>query len=125
MDGKVHTYKAMLVTKGYRQIHGVDYDETFPPVAMLKSIRILIVIPAYYDYEIWQMDGKPLKDVYVIQAEGFVSPENSNKVCKLQRSIYGLKQASRSGNLRFDEMFKEFDFIKDKGEPCVYKQKSE
>ena len=101
MDGKVHTYKTMLVAKGYRQIHSADYDETFPPVAMLKSIRILIVIPAYYDYEIWQMDGKPLKDVYVIQAEGFVSPENSNKVCKLQRSIYGLRQASRSWNLRF------------------------
>ena len=122
MDGKVHTYKAMLVAKGYRQIHGADYDETFSPVAMLKSIRILIAIPAYYDYEIWQMDGKLLKDVYVIQPEGFVSPENSNEVCKLQRSIYGLKQASRSWNLRFDEMVKEFDFIKDKGEPCVYKK---
>ena len=72
--------------------------------------------------KIWQMDGKPLKDVYVIQAEGFVSPENSNEVCKLQRSIYGLRQASRSWNLRFDEMVKEFDFIKDKGELCVYKK---
>ena len=53
MDGNVHTFKARLVAKGYTQTHGVDYDETFSPVAMLKSIRILIAIAAFYDYEIW------------------------------------------------------------------------
>jgi hypothetical protein len=58
MDGKVHTYKVRLVAKGFKQIHGVDYDETFLPVAMLKSVRILLVIAAYHDYEIWQMDVK-------------------------------------------------------------------
>ena len=58
MDGKVHTYKARLVAKGFKQIHGIDYDETFSPVAMLKSIRILIAIAAYHDYEIWKMDVK-------------------------------------------------------------------
>ena len=52
MDGKVQTYKARLVAKGFKQTHGIDYDETFSPVAMLKSIRILIAIAAYYDYEI-------------------------------------------------------------------------
>ena len=52
MDGKVHTYKARLVAKGFKQTHGIDYDETFSPVAMLKSIRILIAIAAYHDYEI-------------------------------------------------------------------------
>jgi hypothetical protein len=57
-DGNVHIYKARLVAKGFRQIQGVDYDETFSPVAMLKSIRILLAIAAYYDYEIWQMDVK-------------------------------------------------------------------
>ena len=58
VDGKVETYKARLVAKGYRQRQGVDYDETFSPVAMLKSIRILLAITAHYDYEIWQMDVK-------------------------------------------------------------------
>ena len=53
MDGKVHTYKARLVAKGYKKIHGVDYHETFSPVAMLKSVRILLTIVAYNDYEIW------------------------------------------------------------------------
>ena len=58
MDGNVHTYKSRLVTKGFRQTHGIDYDKTFSPVAMLKSIRILLAIAAYYDYEIWKMDVK-------------------------------------------------------------------
>ena len=103
----------------------------FSPVAMLKSIRILLAIAAYYDYEIWQMDvktmflnGNLLENVYMTQPEGFVNPKNSRKVCKLQRSIYRLKQTSRSWNLRFDEVVKDFGFIKNEDEPCVYKKVS-
>jgi hypothetical protein len=59
-DGNVHIYEARLVAKGFHQIQGVDYDETFSLVAMLKSIQILLAIVAYYDYEIWQMDVKRL-----------------------------------------------------------------
>ena len=58
MDGNIRIYKVRLVAKGYKQIHGIDYDETYSPVAMLKSIRILLAIAAHYDYEIWQMDVK-------------------------------------------------------------------
>ena len=58
MDGNVSIFKARLVAKGFTQRHGIDYDETFSPVAMAKSIRILLAIAAYYDYEIWQMDAK-------------------------------------------------------------------
>ena len=57
-DGKVKTYKARLVAKGYHQRYGIDYDETFSLVAMLKSIRIMLTIAAHLDYEIWQMDVK-------------------------------------------------------------------
>ena len=128
MDGNVQTYKGRLVAKGFRQIHGVDYDETFSPVAMFKSIRILLAVAAFHDYEIWQMDvktaflnGKLEEDVYMTQPEGFVAPENAGKVCKLQRSIYGLKQASRSWNLHFNDAIKEFGFIRNEDEPCVYK----
>ncbi|KAJ9547641.1 hypothetical protein OSB04_020184 [Centaurea solstitialis] len=127
MDGNVHTFKARLVAKGFTQTHGIDYDETFSPVAMLKSIRILMAISAYFNYEIWQMDvktaflnGKLTEDVYMEQPEGFEDPENPNKVCKLLKSIYGLKQASRSWNLHFDERIKEFGFAKSEFEPCVY-----
>ena len=58
MDGNVNVFKARLVAKGFTQRHGIDYDETFSPVAMTKSIRILFAIAAYYDYEISQMDVK-------------------------------------------------------------------
>ena len=131
MHGNVQTYKARLVAKGFTQTHGVDYDETFSPVAMIKSIRILLAIAAYYDYEIWQMDVKTAflnghlsEDVYMVQPEGFVDPKYPNRVCKLNKSIYGLKQASRSWNLRFDEKIKEFGFIKNEDEPCVYRKAS-
>ncbi|KAJ9551775.1 hypothetical protein OSB04_015820 [Centaurea solstitialis] len=127
MDGNVHTFKARLVAKGFTQTHGIDYDETFSPVAMLKSIRILMAISAYFNYEIWQMDvktaflnGKLTEDVYMEQPEGFEDPKNPNKMCKLLKSIYGLKQASRSWNLHFDERIKEFGFTKSEFEPCVY-----
>ena len=70
---------------------------------MLKSARIVLAIAAYFDYEIWQMDvktaflhGNLTEDVYMIQPEGFVDPTSASKVCKFKRSIYGLRQASRS-----------------------------
>nr|GEX54572.1 retrotransposon protein, putative, Ty1-copia subclass [Tanacetum cinerariifolium] len=103
MDGNVHTYKARLVAKGFTQTYGVDYEETFSPVADIRAIRILIVIAAFYDYEIWKMDVKTAflngyldEDIYMVQSEGFVDPNHPRKVFKLQRSIYGLKQASKS-----------------------------
>ena len=78
----------------------------------------MLAIAAYYDYEIWQMDVKTaflnghLKEgLFMMQPEGFVDPKNANKVCKLQRSIYGLVQASRSWNICFDEMIKAFGFM--------------
>ena len=52
-DGNVTIYKARLVAKGFRQVQGIDYDETFSPVAMLKSVQIMLAIAAFYDYEIW------------------------------------------------------------------------
>jgi hypothetical protein len=71
------------------------------------------------------LNGNLNEDVYMTQPEGFFDPTKAAKVCKLQRSIYGLKQASRSWNLLFDEVVKGFGFIQSEEEPCVYKKASE
>nr|GEW12050.1 putative retrotransposon Ty1-copia subclass protein [Tanacetum cinerariifolium] len=79
MDGNIRTYKARLVAKVFIQTYGVDYEETFSPVADIKAIRILMAIAAYYDYEVWQMDvkttflsGRLNEDVYMVQTERFI-----------------------------------------------------
>jgi hypothetical protein len=130
-DGNVHIYKARLVAKAFKQIDGIDYDETFSPVMMLKSIGILLAIAIYFDYEIWKMDVNTTflkrnltEDVYMTQPEGFIDPKHARKICKLQKSIYGLKQASQSWNLHFDEVVKWFGIIKNVEEHCVYKKVS-
>ncbi|GJT92243.1 retrotransposon protein, putative, ty1-copia subclass [Tanacetum coccineum] len=127
MDGKVHNFKASLVAKGYTQTYDVDYRETFSPVVDIRAIRILLAIAAFYDYEIWQMDvkiaflnGYLSEDVYMVQPEGVVDPKHPNRVCKLQHSIYGLKQASRSWNKRFDVEIKKFAFNQNLDKPYVY-----
>ncbi|GJS25051.1 retrotransposon protein, putative, ty1-copia subclass [Tanacetum coccineum] len=132
MDGAVHTYKAHLVAKGFTQTLRIDYEETFSPFADIRAIRILIAIAAFYDYEIWQMDVKTAflngylnEEVYIDQPEGFVNPKYPNRVCKLKRSIYRLKQASRKWNKQFDDEIKKFGFSQNRDEPCVYMKASE
>nr|GEV77077.1 hypothetical protein [Tanacetum cinerariifolium] len=79
-------YVSSLAAKGYTQLYGVDYEETFSPVVDIRAIRILISIVAYYDYDIWQMDVKTAflngyldKDIYMVQPEGFVDPNHPIK----------------------------------------------
>ena len=96
---------------------------------MLKSVRILLSIFAHYDYEIWQMDVKTAflngnleEEIYMMQLEGVIVKKQEHMVCKLKRSIYGLKQASRSWNIRFDQAIKSFGFEQNLDESCVYKR---
>ncbi|GKB57812.1 putative RNA-directed DNA polymerase [Tanacetum coccineum] len=105
MDGNIHTYKARLVEKGFTQTYGVDFKETFSPVADIKAIRILIAIAAYYDYETWQMDvktaflnGRLKEDVYMVQPEGFVNPKHPGRYGFTQNldEPYVYKRASGS-----------------------------
>ena len=126
-DSSVTIYKARIVAKCSRQVQGVDYDEIFSLVAMLKSVRIMLAIATFY--EIWQMDVKIAflngflkEELYMMQPEGFVDPKSANKVYKLQRSIYGLVQASRSWNIRFDEVIKAYGFMQTYDEAYIYKK---
>ena len=87
-DSSVTIYKARIVAKSFRQVQGVDYDEIFSLVVMLKSFRIMLAIATFY--EIWQMDIKNAflhgfikEELYMMQPEGFVNPKGTNKICKL------------------------------------------
>ena len=101
------------------------------PIRDWKSIRILLAIAAFYDYEIWQMDIKTAflnddleEELYVVQSSGFEDSSSARKVCKLKKSIYGFKQAFWNWNLWFDHEIKKFDFKKYEEESCVYKKVS-
>nr|GFC56661.1 retrotransposon protein, putative, Ty1-copia subclass [Tanacetum cinerariifolium] len=112
--------------------HEIDYEETFSPVAKIKSIRIMLAIDAFHDYEIWQMDVKTVflnrkltEDVFMAQPEDFKNTKYPKRVCKLQKGIYELKQTSHSWNLCFHEKVTLFGFSKSEDESCIYVKVSE
>ncbi|GJT38366.1 retrovirus-related pol polyprotein from transposon TNT 1-94 [Tanacetum coccineum] len=97
--------KARLVAQGYNQQEGIDYDETFTPVARLEAIRIFLSFATYMNFTVYQMDvsflnGKLKEEVYVKQPPGFESSEFPNYFCKLDKALYGLKQALRAWYLK-------------------------
>ena len=101
-QGNIERYKARLVAKGFMQREGIDYNETFSPVSCKDSFRIIIALVAHYDLELHQMDVKTAflngdldKNVYMAQPKGFVVEGKRRMGCRLKKSIYGLKQASR------------------------------
>ncbi|GKF83944.1 retrovirus-related pol polyprotein from transposon TNT 1-94 [Tanacetum coccineum] len=95
--------KTHLVAKGYKQEEGIDFEESFAPVARLEAIRMFIAYAAHKNITIFQMDVKmdflngPLKEeVYVSQHEGFIDPEFPDHFYRLKKALYGLKQAPRA-----------------------------
>jgi hypothetical protein len=100
--GVVTRNKARLVAKGYAQVAGLDFEETFAPVARLESICILLAYAAHHSFRLFQMDVKsaflngPIKEVYVEQPPGFEDERYLDHVCKLSKALYGLKQAPRA-----------------------------
>ena len=107
-EGKVERYKARLVAKGYSQTYGIDYDETFAPVAKMSTVRTLISCAANFDWPLYQLDvknaflhGDLKEEVYMEIPPGFTTAETEGKVLRLKKSLYGLKQSPRAWFDRF------------------------
>ncbi|GJW45972.1 retrovirus-related pol polyprotein from transposon TNT 1-94, partial [Tanacetum coccineum] len=101
--GGILKNKARLVARGYRQEEGIDFEESFAPVARLDAIRIFLAYAAHMNMVVYQMDVKTAflngilrEEVYVSQPDGFVDQDNPNHVYKLKKALYGLKQAPRA-----------------------------
>lgn len=124
---KVERFKVQLVAKGFTQREWIDYNETFSPVSCKDSFRIIMALVAHYDLELHQMDVKTAflngdleENVYMAQPKGFVVEGKENMGCHLKKSIYGLKQASRQWNLKFDETIRRFGFKENVEDNCVF-----
>lgn len=123
-NGEVDKYKARFVAKGFSQKQGFDFNETYAPVAKLPTLRILLSIAVRFDMHVHQMDvkgaflnGDLREDIYMVQPEGYA---NGNKVCKLNKAIYGLKQASRMWNEKFHGFMTRMGFKRCASDYCLY-----
>ncbi len=122
--------KVRLVALGCRQTYGIDYNETYAPVVSLTTVRTILATVAYMDLELEQMDvvtaflnGDLHEDVYMRIPEGLSSPDNAGKVCKLRKSLYGLKQSPRQWYAKMHEfLVNELQFVSSPNDPCLYTQ---
>jgi hypothetical protein len=126
-DGSIEKYKARFVARGFSQVEGVDYDETFALVARYTSIRAVISIAAEMGWKIHQMDVKTTflngliqEEVYIEQPLGFEVHEREPHVCKLKKPLYGLKQAPRAWYSRIDAYLQQLGFEKSEADPNLY-----
>ncbi|GJR36012.1 zinc finger, CCHC-type containing protein [Tanacetum coccineum] len=127
VDGTIEKFKARLVIQGFKQKSGIDYFDTYAPVARISTIRLLIAMASIHNLIIHQMDVKTTflngdldEEVYMNQPQGFIMPGNENKVCKLIKSLYGLKQAPKQWHQKFDEVVLSNGYLLNQADKCVY-----
>jgi hypothetical protein len=126
-DGSIQTFKERLVAKGFKQKEGIDYFDTYAPVARITSIHILMALASIYDLYVHQMDVKTAflngdldEEVYMEQPQGFVLPNNEKKVCKLVKSLYRLKQVPKQWYEKFDTVILSNGFKHNGANKCIY-----
>ncbi|CAL5340443.1 unnamed protein product [Camellia sinensis] len=129
-DGSIQKHKARLVAKGYAQQHGIDFEETFSPVARFETVRIIFALAAQLQWPVYQLDVKSAflngdlqEEVYVTQPEGFMIEGKETKVYKLRKALYGLKQAPRAWYSKIDGYFQQNGFLRSENEPTLYMKK--
>ena len=117
-NGDVIRNKERLVCKGYSQQEGIDFEETFAPVARLEAIRMFLALSSFQNFKVFQMDVKSaflngdLDEVYIEQPDGFILGNDPKLVCRLKKALYGLKQAPRAWYYRLDKYLHQQGFIK-------------
>lgn len=131
-NGSVNMHKVRLIVKGYAQMFGVDFFDTFAPVARLDTIRMLLALAAQQGWVIHQMDVKSAflngyleEEIFVEQPEGFVFSRQDEKVYRLKKALYDLKQAPRSWYSRIDTHLTNLSFEKSLSEYTLYIKKAD
>ena len=126
-DGSVERYKARLVAKGFSQKPHLDYTETFAPVAKFASLRTVLALATAEDMEVHTMDvssaflnGDLDEEIYMAQPEGFVAPGQEHLVCRLKKSLYGLKQSPRQWYQKLHSTLSELGFSRCASDHCVW-----
>ena len=125
--GNTERYKGRLVAKRFTQREGIDYNETFSPVSSKDSFRIIMALVAHFDIELHQMDiktaflnGEIDETIYMEQPENFVIGDPKSMVCKLKKSLYGLKQSPRLWYQKFHKIISSFGFVINLADECIY-----
>jgi len=126
-DGSVERYKARLVAKGFTQTYGIDYQETFAPVAKLNSIRVLLSLAANLNWPLHQLDvknaflnGELEEEVFMSLPPEFEEKLGRNKVCRLKKSLYGLKQSPRAWFERFGTVVKGIGYTQSQADHTLF-----
>eukprot|EP00253_Pinus_taeda_P003155 PITA_03155 len=126
-NGEVIRNKARLVCKGYAQKEGIDFEETFAPVARLEAIRMFLALSSFQNFKVFQMDVKSAflngdleEEVYIEQPDGFILENDPNLVCRLKKALYGLKQAPRAWYYQLDKYLHQQGFSKGSADSNLY-----